>query len=317
MGYLNAARGVSRMWVLTFAGCYPDLARLETEEAALTKEVEVLRRNVDEMRVQMEEMGLRPAGPDARTQDLAGAGSDLDELLGVTVSRTGDAPTFPPLGDPERRESTECGWRFPVPWLEGLSDQRLDETGAGKSSPLILFQDGKPLEPHANPQGAEKSCRFAFSHRPRYLLFTPANTPDAVSGRWTLGLSPDFPLQTGERSAHWVYPGTTLTASFSSGWDGEKWGPPSVRLDARNVYTGTPDRPAATTGAPSVVSFLGKEFASKELQIGVDELVEPPDGAWTIEITSPSDGPYVFVKMLVVASTSHRRVVVAAKGAGK
>lgn len=297
--------------------CQPDLARLETEEASLSREVEVLRRNVDEMRVQMEEMGLRPAGPEAATQDLAGAGADLDANLGVTVTRTGTAPTFTPLGTPERRDNTDCGWKFSVPWLEGLSDQRLDETGAGKSSPIVLFQDGHALEPHAPPAGAEKSCRFAFSHRPKFLFFTPANAVDEVAGPWTMELSPAFPMGTADGDAYWVYPGTTLVATFSAGWDLQQWGPPSVRVDGRNVYVGTADRPTSTTGAPSVVSFLGKEFTSRDLQIGVDELVEPPDGPWTVEISSPSDGPYVFVKSLAVASPTHKRVVVAAAGSAK
>jgi hypothetical protein len=294
--------------------CAPDLARLETEEASLAREVEVLRRNVDEMRSQMEEMGLRPAGPAAGQTDLAGAGADLDDSIAVTVTRTGDGPTFPPLGAPERRASTECGWRFPTAWLEGLSDSKLDETGAGKSSPIQVQLDGSRLEAHATAAGAEKSCRFAFSHRPKYLFVTPANTPDNVAGTWTMGLSPDFPMKTGEGDVYWVYPGTTLTVAFATGWNGEEWGPPSVRVDARNVYVGEPDRPTANSGAPSVISFLGKDVASKELQVGVDELVEPPDGAWTLEISSPSDGPYVFVKSVAVASPTHRRVVIAAKG---
>jgi hypothetical protein len=295
-------------------GCAPDLARLETEEAALSREVDVLRRNVDEMRVQMEEMGLRPSGPAAGAQDLAGSGADLDEAIAVTLTRTGTPPTFAPLGAPERRDNTECGWRFSVPWLEGLSDQNLDKTGAGKSSPLTLAQDGRALEPHATPAGAEKGCRFAFSHRPKYLFLTPADTPDNTSGTWTMGLSEAFPMPTGEGSVYWVYPGTTLTASFAAGWNGETWGAPSVRVDARNVYVGTPERPSATSGPPSVVTFLDKEVTSRELQVGVDELVEPPDGPWTLEISSPSDGPYVFVKTLVVASPTHRRVVISGAG---
>jgi hypothetical protein len=294
--------------------CSPDLARLETEEAALSREVDVLRRNVDEMRVQMEEMGLRPAGPAAGGQDLSGSGADLDDAIGVTLTRAGEVPTFAPLGAPERRDNTDCGWRFSLPWLEGLSDQSLDKTGAGKSSPIELFQDGKRLEPHATPAGAEKSCRFAFSHRPKYLFLTPANTPDNTAGTWTLGLSAEVPMPTGEGSVYWVYPGTTLTAAFSAGWDGAAWGAPAVRVDARNIYVGTPDRPTANTGAPSVISFLDHEVTSKELQVGVDEVVEPPDGPWTLEISSPSDGPYVFVKTIVVASPTHRRVVIAGAG---
>jgi hypothetical protein len=81
-----------------------------------------------------------------------------------------------------------------------------------------------------------------------------------------------------------------------------------------NVYVGTPDRPSASTGAASVISFLGHDVQSKELQVGVDEAVEPPDGPWTLEISSPSDGPYVFVKTLVVASDTHRRVVISGAG---
>ena len=104
-------------------------------------------------------------------------------------------------------------------WMETLSDKRLDEAGMGKSSPVMLFRDGKPLEPHAQPQAYEKACKGAYQHMPKFLFFSPEGSAEDVSGNWSLGLSDDLPMKRGTdgRDVFWVYPGTTMTVTSSGG----------------------------------------------------------------------------------------------------
>lgn len=298
------------VWVLALAGCGPDLAKLETEEEALSREVTTLRGDVEDMRQRMESMGLIASGPAANAPLVPTGETLLDQKLEVRITREGTPPEFPALAAPERRGKTPCGYRFGLDWLETLSDKKLDEAGMGKSSPVLLFRDGKPLEPHAPPSQYEKACSGAFQHMPKFLFFSPAGSADDVTGNWSLGLSPDVPMKRAgdKREVFWVYPGTTLTVTFEGAWE-EDWGTPTVTLDAHLVYVGTPETPAPQGGAPATVRFEGQEESSSQSKLGVQVPIEPPSGPWSIEIASPSDGPYVYVGTLVVGNDQHTRVI--------
>jgi hypothetical protein len=134
---------------------------------------------------------------------------------------------------------------------------------------------------------------------------------DAVQGTWTMALAPEVPLpRSDDRPMYWVYPGTTLTFSFDRGWD-ESWGPLTVRLDARVLHTGTPDAPTPRKDVPATASVLGFEQSSADPRLGFENTPEPPDGPWTIEVSSPSNGPFVLVETLVVGNTEHSLIVTA------
>ncbi|MCB9687075.1 MAG: hypothetical protein H6738_16905 [Alphaproteobacteria bacterium] len=298
------------VWMLTLAGCGPDLAKLETEEEALSREVTTLRGDVDEMRQRMEAMGLLKGGPAAGTNLVPTGDADLDDLLEVRITREGTPLEFPPLDAPERRGKTNCGYRFGLDWLETLSDKRLEEAGLGKSSPVMLFHNGKPLEAHAQPQAYEKACKGAYQHMPKFLFFSPDGSVDDVTGNWSLGLADDLPMKRGGdgHDVFWVYPGTTMTVTFQGAWERE-WGTPTVTLDARLVYVGTPETPAPQGGSPATVTFAGREESSSQTQLGVQVPIEPPDGPWAIEIASPGDGPFVYVGTLLVGNEEHTRVI--------
>lgn len=290
-------------------GCGPDLAELETEQKALEQEVVVLRRTVEEMRTQMQAMGLMPSGPAAATSEVGG-GENLASSITVNVERQGQIPTFPVLPEPERRDSSDCGYRFYVPWLESISDQVLEQSGSGRASPIVLLHDGKALTPHAGPIAYEKSCKFSFRHQPRYLFFSPANAVDNTGGEWTMKLATDVPLARGDdREMYWVYPGTTMTFTFSKGWDADTWGEMKVSLDARLLYVGTPETPTPHPSVSATASFLGVEESSDEPRLGFETVPEIPDGPWTLDLTSPSDGPYILVETLVIGNDQHSLVV--------
>jgi hypothetical protein len=310
--------GAARLCVLGVVagsvGCGPDLAQLETEQQALEQEVVVLRRTVEEMRTQMQAMGLMPSGPAAASSEVGG-GEDLSNAIRVTAERQGEIPTFPVFPEAERRDSTPCGYRFYVPWLESISDQVLEQTGSGRASPILLLHDGKALTPHAGPLAYEKSCKFSFRHQPRYLFFSPANAVENIGGEWTMKLATDVPLARGDdRAMYWVYPGTTLSFTFSRGWDSDAWGEMKVSLDARLLYVGTPEAPTPRPSSPATASFLGAEESSDDPRLGFEHVPEAPDGPWTLDITSPSDGPYVLVETLVIGNDQHSLVVSAATG---
>src|SRR4051812_8460688 len=125
--------------IVWLSACGPDLAELETKERALERQVEVLDRNVADMRSRLQEMGVAPSGP-AAGAGAEGGRNDLADRVRVKVPRQGQPPAMPALGAPERRPSTECGFRLATPWLEPLSDQTLEQSGSGKASPLTLAQ---------------------------------------------------------------------------------------------------------------------------------------------------------------------------------
>jgi hypothetical protein len=304
---------------LVAAACGPDLAAVETEQQALEKEVEVLRSTVDTMRTEMQARGLLPSGP-AGSLGPAVAGTDLSQDLQWSAKRTGTIPKLEAaLGAPERRDTTECGYRFHLPWLEALSDASLESTGSGRASPILLLQDGKPLEPHANAPAYDKACKFAFRHMPKFLFFSPNAYVGEISGTWTVALDPEVPIARGgdARPTYWVYPGTTLTFTFDSGWQ-SAWGPMSVQVDTRLLYVGTPDNAAPMPGGPATVSVLDSEESGSEPRLGLEIVPEPPpESAWTVEITSPPEGPYVLVELLRVGNDNNALVVTAPGPAGE
>ncbi|MEQ1567051.1 MAG: hypothetical protein ABMA64_15540 [Myxococcota bacterium] len=300
----------SLVWLVIASGCGPDLARLETEQQALEQEVAVLRKKVEEMRVQVKAMGVAPSGPTTDATAEIG-GDDLAQTLRFTAERVGDPPALPPLSPPERRDATDCGFRIGLPWLEAISDQALEQTGSGRASPIVLFHAGRALTGHAGPNAYEKTCKFSFRHQPKYLFLSPEDSVENVQGTWTAALAPEVPLpRADDRPMYWTYPGTTLTLSFASGWD-EAWGPMTVRLDARVLHVGTPEAPAPRNDVPATVRVLGFEQSETQPRLGFEHTPEPPTGPWTLEITSPSAGPYVLLETLVIGNADHSLVVTA------
>jgi hypothetical protein len=307
--------GQAIVWGLLGCGG-PDLAELETRQQQLDKEVAVLRQTVAELRGQMQAMGMVPSGPAAGTDMTVTGALDLSGQLELKVERVGEGPVFPPLGEPERRDTTDCGYRFPVPWLEPISDGALEATGSGRASPIQLNLDSRPLTPHAGPVQYEKTCKFAFRHQPRYLFLSPEDTVGNVAGTWEMRLASEVPLpRSDEREMYWVYPGTTL--SFRLGpWNAEEWGELRVELDARVMAVGTPEAPNSRSPSAATATLPSFEAQSEDQKLGFSRTLPAQEGPWTLEISSPEDGPYVLLETLIVGNEKHALVVTAPGAVG-
>jgi hypothetical protein len=99
---------------------------------------------------------------------------------------------------------------------------------------------------------------------------------------------------------YWVYPGTTLTLSFEGAWD-PSWGELKMDLAGRVMDI---DQAPVTLTAPG---FSDELRANGNFDI--KQALEAPTGAWTLEIASPEEGPYVLVDTLTLGNPDNAVVV--------
>ncbi|MFT4625562.1 MAG: hypothetical protein ACI8PZ_004230 [Myxococcota bacterium] len=287
-----------------------ELAKLETAQELLDDRQRAIAAQTDELRTSMIELGMvardkpdaQPPGPRSELNDHQLPATPLAGTYPVTLSRTGDPPALPPLPEAERTD-TPCGFKFKVEELKPLSDFVLNKLDLGKSSPLLLLEDGKPMPAHAFPKQYEQRCAGAFRHAGFVLLFSPSGTDAGAFGthEYSLVLSPDVPLRRGDdgRQMYWIYPGTTLTVQFAEGWD-ETWGEMHVDLAGRV---------ASIAASPLTVTVADEEFEITGEDLVVSTEPDVQQGAWGITLASPPDGPYAIVNLLTVGNAEYARVV--------
>lgn len=305
-------RSVNSLIPLLLGACGgPDLAQLEVEQRALEREVEVLRNNVATMRARMQAENLLPRGPAGTA--TTGPKGGLAGSLSFSVTRQGQLPELPELGEPERRSETDCGWRFSAPWLEPVSDLALEKSGSGKASPILLHQDGARLSPHAMPPRFERSCSGAFRVQPKYIFFSPWS-PDAVDGPWALSVDEAIPVpRAGDgRGMYWIYPGTSLTFAFEGAWD-PAWGDFGLVFDARLLPVGTAEQPRLRPAGMASVTALGQTREGNDNRLGLELDTPPGEAAWELVVATPEDGPWVLIETLFIGNDD-RSLVVTAEG---
>jgi len=309
---------------LALAGCASqELRALEDEQDALREEYDDLEGNVAALRNAMIESGLvteQQAMAQAPVPGKVGKGKGgkggkgkgkegnalpknaLDDEMAFKVSRTGDIPVLPGLVEMERTQ-TECGFKFTLQELQPISDFPLNKQGYGKSSPVLLLQDGVAMTPHAMPTEFGGACTGSYRHAGYVFLFSPEGRPEnAEKHKYTIALDPSLPLERGEdkRPMYWVYPGTTLTFEFGRGWD-PSWG--AARLDLSARVAGEHISSAVVTWGENTV----ETDETGTLTIGQD--TELPGEPFSLTIASPEDGPYVLLNTLTMGNGANALVV--------
>ena len=280
------------------------MSELETEQDQLKREIRQLKQAVGDFKREMSRVGLIDAreGSDNSTEQLGvpTPNEDVTASLNIQITRTGSPPTLPNLGKP-KRSSTLCGYRFDLPQVREISDFSLNKGGFGKSSPILLLEDGKPLTPHAFPNHYEQNCSGAFRHAGTVLLFSPTgNAEYGTQAQYSLALDDNVPKTRPDgREIYWVYPNTTLTIAINDSFD-PSWGEGTVSIAGALFGAGTPQ--ITVTVADTSTQVTEDRFTVETALPGTKQ-------PWTIEITSPERGPFVLVDLLTIGNTDYAAVV--------
>ncbi len=290
--------------------------RLEAKQAAVEAELAQLHQQAETLDQQMVGLGLLPRPSQraatrntgkvkgrAQLNDHQTPSEALGEAMGVSWGRTGTPSPLPELPELERLPETTCGFKYKIESLKPISDYVLNRADLGKASPVVLFEDDQPLPAHAYPRDFQDRCAGAFRHAGFVILFSPTGSgpEDVENHRYRMGLAPDLPLKRGDddREMFWVYPGTTVTFSFSRGWDPE-WGPLWVDLSGKT---------SGPTEAPLVVRVAEEEHKFFKDNVFVSTQPTPPEEPWTLQIESPPEGPYFLLDLLTVGNPEQAAVV--------
>lgn len=243
----------------------------------------------------------RALGEGLLALDALGTGAFQSAALPRTApvaSRLGTVPALPTIA-PEHREG-DCGWRAALPGLARVSDSVLNQAGIGPVSPVLVLEDGSPLLRYASRAEFADTCKGAATHQGGELKFSPKGGPaDVVATRtYTAVLDPEVPQRDKlGRDVWWVYPGTTVRLDVADAWN--EPGTFRVGVSARVAVPGKRTAEIAVAGAPPVkLTALGDEATAT-----VD--VPAPSGAWTIEIVSPPDGPWLLLQRVVAGDPAH------------
>lgn len=308
------------LWFASFVGMqacsFLEVRRLEAKQGAVETELAQLHEQASALDQQMVGLGLLPkpaqrAEPRnagkvkgrAQLNDHQTPTEAVGEAMPVSWARTGTPSPLPELPERERVPETACGFKYKIESLKPISDYVLNRADLGKASPVVLFEDDQPLAAHAYPRDFQDRCAGAYRHAGFVILFSPTGAgPESVeTHRYHIEHAPDLPLKRGDdgREMFWVYPGTTLTFSFSRGWDPE-WGPLWVDLSGKS---------SGPTDAPLVIRFAGEEHRFFKDNVFLSTQPEPPTEPWTLEIESPAEGPYFLLDLLTLGNPKHGAVV--------
>ncbi|MFZ5475864.1 MAG: hypothetical protein ACOZNI_03740 [Myxococcota bacterium] len=206
------------------------------------------------------------------------------------VTRVGDGPVLPPF-EPVRGR-LPCDWQALAPTIADLSDTALKERGFGEVSPFVVLEGGTPLPSHAAPEEITGPCAGKASHWRNVVKFTP--TSEGVTGPFALGLDPAVPTVGRQyEEAWWVYPGTSVRFDFPAG---AVAGDRNVLLRAVDVVAGA--------GSPTIAVGGGAPVGLERVGVGLEALVHAAatGEAWSVDVASPADGPWLLVRGLAVGS---------------
>lgn len=267
------AHSRSLLALLLLSGCLPTWPGMEGEAAG-------------------DGAGLSDEELDA-TEFFARFGTD-----GIEVERRG----LPPVvlsRTPERTESA-CGFRMHVPAFGEIGDKATVTAGLGRASPLVLSQDGLPLQ-RRQDEDLASACLGLYAQPARYMLFSPRDitSPEALGDRrFEVSFSEALPLDApGGGPVWWVYPGTQVRLSVP-----DDLGDLDVIVSARLALFGEGGAPRLWLDRDSEALVGGTSTVTLEGVVA--------GGGWNVGVSSPEDGPFVVIERLSVSHQGVSRTLV-------
>ncbi len=174
-----------------------------------------------------------------------------------------------------------------------LSDTALASAGVG-ASPLVVFEDGQPLE-HLNwPGKLAGACHGAYVPQSARVFVSPGPQaePPLEQRRYELGLAPEMPVRMGNTEGWFAYPGTALSLDFAG------WPSPAAEYE---LLVGLEPIEGSGEGVTVTVDGLalplepaGERWLQGSLRLPT------PKGPWSVSIASPEGGPWLLVRWLAV-----------------
>jgi len=241
-----------------------------------------------ELAAALRERGIMDDGPFAPSRvPLA-----LDYHIGLTgpIPDLGPLELLPdPNGQPCHHVARVLEWA-------PLGNSALAAARIGNVSPLVVLEDGEPLEPLSWPGKLDGPCRGAYVPQGGLLHVSAGihEDPPREQRSYRLTVSDELPVRFGKSEGWFVYPGTQLEVDFA-GWPGP--------LGELEVLVGLEPLLGDVTGA--TVTALGQPMAleSRGARLVQGSLTaSTPDGPWSVSVTSAEDGPWLLVRWLAVRS---------------
>jgi hypothetical protein len=226
---------------------------------------------------------------------LPAAGLPL--VLEPALARRGEPPALPALALSPKGGG--CVMEAVVSEAAQLSNGSLKLARLGPVSPLVVLEDGAPLAREVVVEPLEAGCDGRYTHPSRRLMVAPSGG-DPDGHVYSLALSEALPLRHGAYEAWWVYPGTALTMDFP-GWPGEEERLTfQVYLEAYTSAQGTPT--VTLDGRPLTLTPEGRWLRAEGERARAE-------GAFSLEIASPADGPFLTARWIHVEGDSPERGV--------
>lgn len=213
-------------------------------------------------------------------------------LAASKIDRSGVAPVVTPSAAGPEREA--CGREWKIPEWRFLSEGSVMDLGFGPHSPLRITRNGVPLVRRAKASQL-LSCDGAFAHVKDGIRYSMTTAGDGATYAVELTSEP-YTVVDGFPRVWWVYPGTSLDFTFDAPWKGA-----AFSVAARVTRVGAGD------GAPA----LSVGAMSTSLETGAGTLSgDPPGSAWSLSISSPSNGPYLAIDALTVGEGEEKTTLI-------
>jgi hypothetical protein len=234
---------------------------------------------------QLRERGIMEQGPFRENR--------VPLALVPTVSLLGALPEPEPLelaldpdGAPCRHVAVTRRWA-------ALGSSNLGAGGV-PVSPLVVLEDGAPLQPESWPGKLKGACMGAFVPQSAQLFVSPGAQvdPPMEQRSYSLTLAHEMPVRSGQREGWFVYPGTRLELAFE-GWQG-----PAAEVE---ILVGLEPLGDEAKGVSVVAMDRSVDLEPRgQRWLGGALRAPSPEGPWSIVIASPQDGPVLQIRWLAV-----------------